>query len=191
MNTRHQLSLLGLLLVIEAGLVFVTYAWFLQSITSSLPATASFTFPLPAWLLGLASAGLVAVVYGGLSLAGYWSARKLGWPGVFREHAGWRVWFFQPLIVGVILGIIIVLLDRLFALIGARNGLSHPTFPRSLIASTSAGIGEEMLFRLFVLSFWAMLLNLLLSRWVQKGIVFWTANTHRLRNEVYLINDVS
>jgi len=55
--------------------------------------------------------------------------------------------------------------------------LTHPTFPLSLLASTSAGIGEEMLFRLFVLSFWAMLLDLLLGRWIQKEIVFWTANS--------------
>jgi len=120
-NTRRQFSLLGLLLVIEACLVFMTYAWFLHSITSSLPATVSTSSPLPAWLLGLASAGFVAVVYGGLGLVGYWSARKLGWPGVFREHAGWHTWLLRPLMVGIILGIAIVLLDRLFVLMDNIN----------------------------------------------------------------------
>lgn len=176
-NTRHQLIVLGILLVIEVTLVFVTYTWFLESMAASLPSTPSVSLPLPAWLFGLASAGIILVVYGGLGLVGYWFARKLGWPGVFREHAGWRAWFFQPLIIGCMLGIILVVSDRFFALVATRNLLVHPTFPVSLIAAMSAGIGEEVLFRLFVLSFWAFLLHLLLGRWVQKGVVFWTANS--------------
>src|SRR5581483_1944006 len=169
MHTRSQVTVLGILLAIESGLVFVTSTWFLQSAASSIPSAPTTISPLPTWLLGLANAGIVLIVYGGLGLAGYWLAHKLGWPGVFCEHAGWRDWLFQPLLVGVTLGIAIIVLDRLFALISTRNLLPHPTFPLSLMASMGAGIGEEILFRLFLLSFWAFLLTLLLGRWCKRG----------------------
>jgi membrane protease YdiL (CAAX protease family) len=46
----------------------------------------------------------------------------------------------------------------------------------SLIASATAGIGEEIVFRGFVMGLWAFLLNLLLRRSGQTTIALWIAN---------------
>jgi membrane protease YdiL (CAAX protease family) len=52
--------------------------------------------------------------------------------------------------------------------------LPHPPFPTSLAASIVAGIGEEIIFRLFFIPFWLWLVSiwLLKGRWQQP--IFWT-----------------
>lgn len=52
------------------------------------------------------------------------------------------------------------------AALGRWSGFPHPELPYSIIASASAGIGEEIMFRSFVLGLWAFLGNLFLWRWV-------------------------
>jgi len=66
-------------------------------------------------VLGLASAGIVLVVYGLLGLAGFWFARKLELPGIFSEDGNWRRWFIIPLLLGLICGVAVVIGDVLFA----------------------------------------------------------------------------
>lgn len=139
---------------------------------------------VPAWVLGLANAGIVLVIYGVAGVAGYWFARRLGLPGTYSPQAGWKGWLLWPCLVGIGAGVFIVILDRLFApaiqaALGSSQvweGFAHPQFPLSLIASATAGIGEEILFRSFVLGFWAYLLNLLLRRWQATRIALWIAN---------------
>jgi len=50
-----------------------------------------------------------------------------------------------------------VVVDRLFAVFANWQGFPHPPFPLSIMASATAGIGEEILFRSFILGcgpFW-------------------------------------
>jgi membrane protease YdiL (CAAX protease family) len=139
---------------------------------------------VPPWVLGLANAVIVLVIYSIAGLAGLWFARRLGLPGTYRPDAGWKGWVLWPLLAGILVGLFIVLVDRLFtpairaALAPTQDwqGFSHPEFPLSLIASATAGIGEEILFRSFVLGFWAFLLNLLLRRWNATRLALWIAN---------------
>lgn len=139
---------------------------------------------VPQWVLGLVNAAIILVVYGVAGLAGLGFARRLGLPGTYRSAAGWKSWLVWPLVAGILVGVIIVLVDRLFtpairaALAPAQDwgGFAHPEFPLSLIASFTAGIGEEILFRSFVLGFWAYLLNLLLRRWQATRLALWIAN---------------
>ncbi len=51
--------------------------------------------------------------------------------------------------------------------------LPHPPFPTSLVASATAGIGEELIFRLFFLSFgvWLISYVILKKRWQNQ--IFW------------------
>jgi hypothetical protein len=127
-------------------------------------------------MLGLANAGIIFVVYGALGMAGLWFARRLGLPGVFKERAGWRQWVRIPMALGAILGAVLVFVDYLAASLGDWGGFEHPPFPLSLIASGTAGIGEEIMFRMFVLGLWAFLLNLVLKRWGGREAAFWGAN---------------
>ena len=104
------------------------------------------------------------------------SPRKLGLPGIYRAGAGWDEFFWLPLIIGVIAGVLLVLGDRLFMWAGDLPSLPHPPFPFAIVASASAGIGEEIMFRGFVMGLWAYLLNLLLRRWRMTGLALWIAN---------------
>ena len=176
-TARRQLGLFGVLLTLNALCVFIPFVLGLQNQfvpnrEISIPTTS-----YPPWFLGLANAGLVLVLYGLLGIAGLWFARKLELPGVFREGAGWQRWIIQPMRIGGVVGLLIILIDRIFASTESWDGFEHPPFPMSLIASFAAGIGEEILFRMFVMGLWAFLIYLLLRRWsIPKSVALWVGN---------------
>jgi membrane protease YdiL (CAAX protease family) len=172
---RKQLTVLFILLVVYALSAFATYAFF----TDQLSATAG--IPMPSMgvsnaVLGLANAGIVLVIYGILGWAGFWFARKLGLPGIFSEDGNWRRWFIIPLLLGLVCGVALVIGDILFAPINGFGRLVHPQFPVSILASLSAGIGEEIMFRGFVFGLWGLLLNWLLRRFNGRILALWIAN---------------
>lgn len=141
------------------------------------PGTAGPTTSLPSWLLGVAIGGFILAIYGPLGLAGCWLAHRLGLPGVFREKAGRQALLLVPGLLGAGVGVAVAILDRVFALTDPSwPGFSHPPFPVSIAASAAAGIGEEILFRLFVLSLWAFLLNLVLGRVGASRVALWLGN---------------
>jgi membrane protease YdiL (CAAX protease family) len=179
---RSQVTALLLLVVIYACLALIYYLT-LPDLSLALPAGTTPGAAQPAWSLGLANAGFILVFYSLAGLAGLWFARRLGLPGVYRPQAGWRAWFVYPLVIGLALGALIVLLDRLLAPAIATalglaewQGFSHPPFPQSILASATAALGEEILFRMFVLGLWAFLLNLLLRRWNATPLALWIGN---------------
>ncbi len=94
---------------------------------------------------------------------------------MFRQDSDRRGLLLHPLLIGVGVGLALVVGDHVFVALGAPS-LPHPEFPGSLVASASAAIGEEVLFRLFVMSFWAFLLTLLLKRWGASTAALWIAN---------------
>ncbi len=172
-DLRSQMKTFGGLLVTNALLTLITYLWIPpQEVAprATLPA-------IPQWQLALANAGLVLAVYGLLGMAGFWFAQRLGLPGIYRPDAGLRAWVVAPLVTGLVAGNILVVLDRLFALSPEWDGLPHPSFPLSLLASATAGIGEEIVFRLFVLGLLAFLLNLFLQDRDATGVSLWLGNT--------------
>jgi hypothetical protein len=135
---------------------------------------------IPLWQLAVANLLLVVVLYGLLGLAGDALARGAGLPGTLAARAPARGLWWGPLVVGAAAGVGLVLLDRLAAgLSPTFSGFPHPAFPSSLLASLTAGIGEEIAFRLFVLSLWAWLLTALL-RWLKRPdlrpAALWAAN---------------
>ena len=101
---------------------------------------------------------------------------NLACPAFIAQTARWRDWVWLPLVIGVVVGIAMVIGDRALAIIGNWRGFAHPPFPLSILASGSAGIGEEIMFRMFVLGLWAFLLNLILRRWHATNVALWIAN---------------
>ncbi len=81
-----------------------------------------------------------------------------------------------PLIFGAVVGVLLVIADRLFSNLGGVPGFPHPAFPLSLMASGAAGIGEEILFRGFVMGLWAFLFSLLLRKWNGIRAALWIGN---------------
>jgi membrane protease YdiL (CAAX protease family) len=176
-KASKQLIALGLLLAIYAALAFTAYL--LTPLEQFAPAGQSVPAAvraMPRWQLAAANAGFIFVVYGLLGLAGYWFARKLDLPGIFRERAGWRAWVLWPALTGLVIGAVIVIVDQIFARAGSTTGLPHPEFPLSLISSAAAGIGEEILFRGFVMGLWAFLLNAAVRRWNWRVAALWIGN---------------
>jgi len=172
---RKQLTVFLVLLVVYAFCAFATYAFF----TDNLVAMAGIPMPdmgVSNAVLGLANASIVLVVYGILGWIGFWFARKLGLPGIYSEDGNWQRWFFIPLFIGLVCGVLLILGDLLFAPINKYGRFVHPQFPLSIVASLSAGIGEEMMFRGFVLGLWGFLLNWLFKRFNGRTIALWIAN---------------
>ena len=53
----------------------------------------------------------------------------------------------------------------------------HPKFPVSILASISAGIGEEIIFRGFVFGLWGLILNWLFKQFKGRAVALWIANS--------------
>lgn len=172
---RRQLTVFVILLLLAALSTFVIYTFF----SDELAAETGVPMPdmgVPDSMLGLANAGILLVQSGILGLVGYWFARKLGLPGIYSEDGDWGRWFFIPLVLGLICGILLIIGDLLFAPINGFGRFVHPEFPISIPASVSAGIGEEITFRGFVFGLWGVILNWLLRRFNGRKTALWIAN---------------
>jgi membrane protease YdiL (CAAX protease family) len=172
---RKQLTVFFILLVIYAFSAFLTYTFFVDQLA------AAAGLPLPDMgvsnaVLGLANAGIVLVLYGLLGLAGFWFARKLGLPGIFSEDGNWQRWFLIPFTLGLVCGVLLVIGDIVFAPINGFGLMVHPGFPVSILASLSAGIGEEIAFRGFMFGLWGLILNWLFKRFNGRSAALWFAN---------------
>ena len=119
---------------------------------------------LPVWQLILGNACMILVLYGALGLAGYWFSRRSGLPGFYRAGAGLVNWLLRPLEIGAVAGIVLVAGDQAMQRLFSAPPMQHPRFPASILASLAAGIGEEILTRLFVMSLWAFILTWALGR---------------------------
>ncbi len=177
LHDRKQLAALGIALLVYALLAFFSYLVIpLEQLAvpgQPVPAAVAST---PRWQLAGANAGFVLVIYGLVGLAAYWFARRLEVPPMYREGAGWRTWAVSPMLLGLGIGVVLVIVDQILARIGGVEGFPHPGFPLSVFASGSAGIGEEILFRGFVMGLWAALLNLALKRWNGRTAALWIGN---------------
>lgn len=172
---RKQLTVFFVMLAVYALAIFLTYALFINQLATftNAPMPASNISPV---VLGLLNAGIVVVMYGLAGLAGLWFARRLGLPGVFSEDGNWRGWFWMPMAIGAACGLMLIIGDTLFAGVNGLGRYPHPAFPYSIIASLGAGIGEEIIFRVFVLGLWGFLLNWLFKRFRGRTLALWTAN---------------
>lgn len=175
MTHRKQLTVFFGLILTLALCAFITYAFFIEkmSVDSGLPLP---DLGVPSWVLGLINFGIILVVYSVLGLAGYWFARKLGLPGIYSPDGNWRRWFLIPGVVGLLCGVVVVIVDVLFAPINGIGRFQHPAFPVSILASITAGIGEEILFRGFVFGVWSFILNWLFKRFQGRTAALWIAN---------------
>ncbi len=171
MKTKTQMIVYLALLIVYSLMVFLVSTSGMNQAPGAAPSGGQIT-----WQMGLAASAAVLAGYGLLGLLGYALARKLGLPGIFRPAAGTRGLFWLPLAIGLGAGLALAAIDQAIAALTGTAGFTHPSFPLSIYASLSAGIGEEILFRLFVFSLWAFLLSLLLRRWKLSNLALWIAN---------------
>lgn len=175
MNVRQQLQVLATFVGVIALLIFLVSAFDLVQAPPGVPIEPPPISASP-WEVGLINAGIVVLLYGALGAIGLWFARRLDLPGVFRANSDRRDRFFKPLFIGLATGALLVILELFFVHVLGIRPFDHPEFPISLIASATASIGEEIVFRMFVMGLWAFLLNLLLRRWGARTAALWIAN---------------
>jgi hypothetical protein len=168
---KKQLKTLAILvsvLAVAAAInVFMPIPSQLAALQQELPASKP--------VLALANFGIILTVYGLLGLLGYYLSRKLNWPGVFDKKETWKKLFLRPFYIGSLLGIVLIVGDKIFSKFHSLGAFPHPVFPFSILASLSAGIGEEVLFRLFLLSLWAFILGLFFKKLDKQNVVSWMA----------------
>ena len=128
---------------------------------------------IPKWQMALGGAGITIVLYGLLGFIGLTLWRKLGFPDIWDARVTNRQRFLMPALIGAALGVLLIIGDLIFSPYNSVGRLIHPPFPTSLVAAIAAGIGEEMMFRLFFISFWTWLVGKLILRGRGLTIVYW------------------
>lgn len=125
--------------------------------------------------LALMNAGIVLVMYGGLGYIGLRLTRKLGYPDLLDARVNNRQRFLNPCIVGLWLGLLFIVADNILGSLHHYGPLPHPPFPTSVLASFSAGIGEEMVFRLFFIPLLVWLVSHVVLKGEMERPIFWNA----------------
>jgi hypothetical protein len=124
-------------------------------------------------ILALANAGIAVVLYGGLGLVGMRLVPVLGFAELWDDNVTDLQRFLLPALLGFGIGVFFIVADAAFSRFHDLGVLPHPPFPTSLVASLSAGIGEELIFRLFFVSFWVWLISKVALRGRHLEPVFW------------------
>ena len=140
---------------------------------TTLPAAELPASPL---VTALAAGGIYLVLYGALGLVGFFLARKLGLPEIWDAAVTNRQRFLIPALVGAAVGIAIIIGDLIFAPINGLGHFPHPPFPTSIVASITAGIGEEIMFRLFFITLWTWVVSKIILRGRWQNPVYWVVS---------------
>jgi len=127
-------------------------------------------------LAAVINASAVLVAYGGLGYVGLRLSRKLGYPDLLDTRVTTRQRFVTPAIAGLWIGLVFIVADNIFGRFHNLGPFPHPPFPTSILASLSAGIGEEMVFRLFFIPLLVWLVSKVVTlKGEQENTAFWTA----------------
>ena len=167
-SIKIYIGLILILAVLSALIVFLpTFQGLLPS--QELPASKP--------VLALANVGIMLFLYGGLGFLGLKLAQKIGFPDLWDSKISNRQRLLIPALVGIGIGVFLVLADTIFSRFHTFGPLPHPQFPTSLVASLTAGIGEELIFRLFFISFWVWLIAYVILKRKWQNQVFWLVAT--------------
>ena len=126
-----------------------------------------FELPASKTVIAFVSFLIMAIVYGGLGLVGMVLSEKLGFTNIWDKNISNNQRFIRPALIGILIGAFFIIIDLIVNSTTDLGLLPHPPFPTSLIATITASIGEETIFRLFFISFWVWLLSsvILKNRW--------------------------
>lgn len=170
-ENKKQLKILAILVIVLALVsainIFMPIPSQFEALQQELPASKP--------VLALANFGIILIIYGLLGLFGYYLSKKLNWSGIFSEKASKKELFLKPLYIGLFLGLVVIAGDKIFSQFHSLGEFPHPAFPFSILASLGAGIGEEIIFKLFLLSFWAFILGFFFKKYNKQNIVNWVA----------------
>ena len=116
---------------------------------------------------------IMLFIYGGLGYIGLRLARKVGFAAVWEQENFIKERLITPALIGAGNGVVFIIVDLIFSQFNSVGLLPHPPFPTSLVASATAGISEEIIFRLFFISFWVWLISHVLLKKKWQPQIFW------------------
>ena len=128
--------------------------------------------PLPKPLFALANFFIMFIIYGGLGYIALKLCPSLELPGMWKDGENWRTILVKPIYYAIVLGVLFIFIDIMLANYNSMGRFPHPPFPTSLIASGAAGIGEELIFRLFQITVFLWALNKLFKIG-KSNLAFW------------------
>jgi len=166
LSIKIYIALIITLAILAAINVFLPQGSFLPILPEQkLPASKS--------VLALVNAAIMLILYGGLGFIGLKLSQKLGFAEIWDSKVSNKQRFLIPALVGIAIGTFFIFADAVFSQFHTLGPLPHPPFPTSIVASAVAGIGEEVIFRLFFISFWVWLISyvILKKRWQNQ--IFW------------------
>jgi membrane protease YdiL (CAAX protease family) len=124
-------------------------------------------------VLALVNAVIMLIFYGGLGFLGLKLSQKLGFADIWDSKVSNKQRFLIPALIGIAIGVFFIFADAILSQFHTLGPLPHPPFPTSLVASAVAGIGEEIIFRLFFISFWVWLISYVILKKKLQTQVFW------------------
>jgi membrane protease YdiL (CAAX protease family) len=128
-------------------------------------------------ITALAAFFIIVIFYGGLGILGLHLSNKLGFSNIWSDYVDNNQRFIKPAIIGIGIGIFFIICDSIFSKFNTVGHIHHLPFPTSLTTSIIAGIGEEIVFRLFFISFWLWLISSILLKGKGKNPLFWIITT--------------
>ena len=140
---------------------------------SFLPILPEQELPASKPVLALVNAVIMLILYGGLGFLGLKLSQELGFADIWDSKVSNKQRFLIPALVGVAIGVFFIFADAILSQCHTLGPLPHPTFPTSLVASAVAGIGEELIFRLFFISFWVWLISYVILKKKLQTQIFW------------------
>ncbi len=140
---------------------------------SFLPTLPEQKLPAPKPVLAVVNAAIMLILYGGLGFIGLKLSQKLGFADIWDSKVSNKQRFLIPALVGIAIGVFFIFVDSTLSQFHTLGPLPHPPFPMSLVASAVAGIGEELIFRLFFISFWVWLISYVILKKGWQNQIFW------------------
>ena len=162
-SIKIYIGLIAVLSVVSAANIFLPQGLLvpMQQLPASKP------------IIAIVTAFIMIIFYGGLGFLGLTLSAKLGFAGLWDPEISNRQRFLIPGLIGAGTGIVFIITDLVMMNFHNLGPIPHPPFPTSITASVSAGIGEEIIFRLFFISFWTWFVSyvILKKRWQSQ--TFW------------------
>jgi membrane protease YdiL (CAAX protease family) len=163
LSTKIYIGLVLALSLLSGITVFLPQGSFVP--TQELPASKP--------VMAVAIAFIFLLVYGGVGFLGLQLSTKLGFAEIWDLKVSNKERFLIPAIIGIGVGLFFILADTIFSKFNTVGKIPHPPFPTSFFASLSAGIGEELIFRLFFISFWVWLISYVILKRRWQNYIFW------------------
>ncbi len=164
LSIKIYFSLIITLAILAAINVFLPQGTFMS---------AEVLLPASKPVLALVNVMTVLVLYGGLGFLGLKLSPQLGFADIWDLKISNKQRFLVPAFIGAGLGVFLIIADLIFSNFHNLGSIPHPPFPTSIVASAAAAIGEEVIFRLFFISFWVWIVSHLIFKKRWQNQVFW------------------